>query len=62
MGGANGKITPTQSITGMINVIENLQSKHWCFMKGSTFEECILPAANLGNDANTTAAIYRQKN
>ncbi|RBW44950.1 SDR family oxidoreductase [Psychromonas sp. B3M02] len=28
MGGADGKITPAQSITGMMNVIENLQSKH----------------------------------
>ena len=28
MGGADGKITPGQSITGMMKVIENLQTKH----------------------------------
>jgi len=28
MGGADGKITPAQSITGMMKVIENLQTKH----------------------------------
>jgi len=47
-------------ITGSGYVIESLSSALWCFMNGSTFEECILLAANLGNDADTTAAICGQ--
>jgi len=47
-------------ISGSGYVIESLNSALWCFMNGSTFEECILLAANLGNDADTTAAICGQ--
>ena len=47
-------------ITGSGYVIESLNSALWCFMNGSSFEECILLAANLGNDADTTAAICGQ--
>lgn len=47
-------------ITGSGYVIESLVSALWCFMKGTSFEECILLAANLGNDADTTAAICGQ--
>lgn len=47
-------------LTGSGYVIESLNSALWCFMHGSTFEESILLAANLGNDADTTAAICGQ--
>ena len=47
-------------IIGSGYVIESLQAALWCFMNGSTFEECILLAANLGDDADTTAAICGQ--
>lgn len=47
-------------ITGSGYVVESLVSALWCFMNGTTFEECILLAANLGNDADTTAAICGQ--
>ncbi len=47
-------------ITGSGYVIESLNSALWCFMNGASFEECILLAANLGNDADTTAAICGQ--
>lgn len=47
-------------ITGSGYVVESLASALWCFMNGSSFKECILLAANLGDDADTTAAICGQ--
>ena len=47
-------------IKGSGYAVESLVSALWCFMKGATFKECILLAANLGNDADTTAAICGQ--
>lgn len=32
----------------------------WCFERTDSFEACILEAANLGHDADTTAAIAGQ--
>lgn len=32
----------------------------WCFYHSDSFEEAILLAANIGNDADTTAAICGQ--
>lgn len=47
-------------LTGSGYVIESLISALWCFLNSASFEECILLAANLGNDADTTAAISGQ--
>lgn len=47
-------------LTGSGYVVESLESALWCFINGNTFEECILLAANIGNDADTTAAICGQ--
>ncbi len=47
-------------LTGSGYVMESLESALWCFFNGSSFRECILLAANLGNDADTTAAICGQ--
>ncbi|WP_309227297.1 ADP-ribosylglycohydrolase family protein [Zooshikella harenae] len=41
-------------------VVESLNSALWCFFNSNSFEESILLAANLGNDADTTAAICGQ--
>ncbi|MGI0117752.1 ADP-ribosylglycohydrolase family protein [Zooshikella sp. RANM57] len=41
-------------------VVESLNSALWCFFNSDSFEESILLAANLGNDADTTAAICGQ--
>ena len=49
-----------EQLTGSGYVVESLISALWCFMKGSSFKECILLAANIGNDADTTAAICGQ--
>lgn len=49
-----------ESLTGGGYVVESLESALWCFLHGSDFEEAILLAANIGNDADTTAAICGQ--
>lgn len=47
-------------IRGSGYVIDSLEAALWCFASTSTFEEAILRAANLGQDADTTAAICGQ--
>ncbi|WP_413665553.1 ADP-ribosylglycohydrolase family protein [Microbulbifer sp. CNSA002] len=49
-----------KEINGSGYVIESLIAAAWCFYHGKSFRECILLAANLGNDADTTAAICGQ--
>lgn len=49
-----------EQLTGSGFVIESLESALWCFYHGSSFRECVLLAANIGNDADTTAAICGQ--
>ncbi len=48
------------AIKGSGYVIESLEAALWCFVKTDSFEEAILAAANLGDDADTTAAICGQ--
>lgn len=40
--------------------VQSLEAALWCFAKGNDFEETILLATNLGDDADTTAAIAGQ--
>lgn len=47
-------------IQGTGYVIDCLEAALWCFSKASSFEEAILMAANLGDDADTTAAVCGQ--
>ena len=47
-------------LTGSGYVIESLETALWCFMNSESFEEAILLSANIGNDADTTAAICGQ--
>lgn len=49
-----------EDLTGSGYVIESLESALWCFFNANSFEEAILMAANIGNDADTTAAICGQ--
>ncbi len=51
---------PYEELTGSGYVIESLESALWCFVNTASFEECVLAAANLGNDADTTAAVAGQ--
>jgi ADP-ribosyl-[dinitrogen reductase] hydrolase len=47
-------------IRGTGYVVESLEAALWCFLQTDTFEAAILKAANLGDDADTTAAICGQ--
>jgi len=41
-------------------VVHSLEAALWCFSRAQDFEEAILTAVNLGEDADTTAAICGQ--
>ncbi len=47
-------------IRGTGYVVESLEAALWCFHTTDDFKSAILQAANLGNDADTTAAICGQ--
>ena len=41
-------------------VVHSLEAALWCFARHDSFEAAVLEAANLGDDADTTAAITGQ--
>jgi len=47
-------------IRGSGYVVESLEAALWCFAETDNFKDAILLAANLGDDADTTAAICGQ--
>lgn len=47
-------------IRGSGYVVECLEAALWCFMRTESFEEAVPRAANLGDDADTTAAVCGQ--
>lgn len=47
-------------IRGSGYVVRSLEAALWCFWITDSFEEAILTAANLGEDADTTAAVCGQ--
>lgn len=47
-------------IQGSGYVVESLEAALWCFLKTGSFRDAVLRAANLGRDADTTAAICGQ--
>jgi len=47
-------------IKGSGYVIESLEAALWCFSNTDSFDDAVLLAANLGDDADTTAAICGQ--
>ncbi|MGI1670233.1 MAG: ADP-ribosylglycohydrolase family protein [Neptuniibacter sp.] len=47
-------------IKGSGYVIECLEAALWCFYKTDNFNDAVLLAANLGDDADTTAAVCGQ--
>jgi ADP-ribosyl-[dinitrogen reductase] hydrolase len=50
----------SSEIRGSGYVVESLEAALWCFHRSDTFEEAVLTAANLGDDADTTAAVCGQ--
>ena len=51
---------PADRIRGTGYVVESLEAALWCFCRTDTFDAAVLQAANLGDDADTTAAICGQ--
>lgn len=49
-----------EEVRGTGYVVESLEAALWCFASSESYEEAILLAANLGDDADTTAAICGQ--
>jgi ADP-ribosyl-[dinitrogen reductase] hydrolase len=47
-------------IEGSGYVVESLEAALWCFWNTTSFNDCVLLAANLGDDADTTAAVAGQ--
>ena len=47
-------------IVGSGYVVRSLEAALWAFYRSNTFEKGALLAANLGDDADTTAAIFGQ--
>ena len=51
---------PVADIRGSGYVVESLEAALWCFHHMDSFEDAVLAAANLGDDADTTAAVCGQ--
>jgi len=49
-----------QEIRGSGYVVESLEAALWCFHQTDNYRDAILKAANLGDDADTTAAVCGQ--
>jgi ADP-ribosyl-[dinitrogen reductase] hydrolase len=49
-----------RNIRGSGYVVQSLEAAMWAFARTDTFEAAILAAANLGGDADTTAAVCGQ--
>ncbi|MGC8643060.1 MAG: ADP-ribosylglycohydrolase family protein [Isosphaeraceae bacterium] len=47
-------------VRGSGYVVQSLEAPLWCFWQTSSFEAAVLKAANLGDDADTTAAVCGQ--
>jgi ADP-ribosyl-[dinitrogen reductase] hydrolase len=51
---------PIDAIHGSGYVVDCLEAALWCFWRTESFEAAVLAAANLGDDADTTAAVCGQ--
>lgn len=51
---------PESAINGTGYCVASLEAALWCFFKTGSFQAAVLRAANLGDDADTTAAITGQ--
>lgn len=54
------KTKTAEQIRGSGYVVESLEAALWCFWQTNNFKDCVLLAANLGADADTTAAVAGQ--
>jgi ADP-ribosyl-[dinitrogen reductase] hydrolase len=51
---------PESDIQGSGYVVRCLEAALWCFLTTASFRDAVLKAANLGDDADTTAAVCGQ--
>jgi ADP-ribosyl-[dinitrogen reductase] hydrolase len=51
---------PEPEIKGSGYIVETLEAALWCFARTPTYRDAVLLAANLGDDADTTAAVCGQ--
>lgn len=51
---------PESEIFGTGYVVDSLEAALWCFKETDNYHDAVLKAANLGDDADTTAAICGQ--
>ena len=58
--GGSFRVKEPPEIKGSGYVVRSLEAALWAFHKSSSFREGCLLAANLGDDADTTAAVYGQ--
>ncbi len=49
-----------EQVEGAGYAVKSLEAALWCFYTTNTFKDAVLKAANLGDDADTTAAICGQ--
>ena len=49
-----------EEVTGSGYCVDSLEASLWCFATTDSYEAAVLAAANLGDDADTTAAIVGQ--
>lgn len=54
------KTKTMDQIRGSGYVVQSLEAALWCFWNTDNFKDCVLMAANLGDDADTTAAVAGQ--
>jgi ADP-ribosyl-[dinitrogen reductase] hydrolase len=54
------KIKEPPEIQGTGYVVQSLEAALWAFNKFDNFEDGLIAAVNLGDDADTTGAIYGQ--
>lgn len=57
---AKGDYKTIDQIEGTGYVVQSLEVAFYCFWSTANFKDCVLMAANLGDDADTTAAIAGQ--
>lgn len=51
---------PRSALRGSGYVVDSLEAALWCFWHTGNYADCVLAAANLGDDADTTAAVAGQ--
>jgi len=54
------RLKQEDEIRGTGYVVESLEAALWCFQSTSSFSDAILKAVDLGDDADTTAAVCGQ--